>query len=444
MRSKLCRHWAAMFHSILNMLTFVAIAIPLIGCQSLYTTSVEETQLGLLKIEGNFNGFQSIATGGSSIHALIVHGMTSRPPHWSLEFQDTITAKIQYARKSSRDLSIPVRLEDGQDPVVANLAISVYECNPGPTHVCNNQPQLVLYEVTWSPVTDPFKAWIRSVDARTANLQSAGEGRQSVNGEIVKFFTDAFTDPVYYLANPAKIQEPVSKAICAMLVDDYLTDAWQNSDPCRVNHPDDSIADISNIELRDADIEQIRQTRYVFFTYSLGSRILVDTLVRMTNPPQSRLNRIFPGAVKNRAALQEFKSSVTNVYMFANQLSLFDACHLNIADSGKCDDRPILLGASPRQSLTLVAFVDPNDFLSYPIEDRMCQRFGGGASSVQCANVFVSVATTAYNVRGRSDLRVVNPADAHTRYDADPVVLDCLLFGAFGGNGGGRCSAGAH
>jgi hypothetical protein len=67
----------------------------------------------------------------------------------------------------------------------------------------------------------------------------------------------------------------------------------------------------------------------------------------------------------------------------------------------------------------VVAMSDPNDLLSYPIDDRFAARFP--------TDSFVNV---TIGVSGRGLFRVVtNPLRAHTGFEADPRVMRMILNG---------------
>lgn len=163
--------------------------------------------------------------------------------------------------------------------------------------------------------------------------------------------------------------------------------------------------------------------KLIVVTFSLGSKILIDVL--------SELKADGGHVLDNR---------VDMIYMMANQIALlntgdlvnkapktlsekmasdYDVLH-SILDDGTIDAR----NANPKKRV--IAFSDPNDLLSYPIDESSVGELKG-----QYANVAVSVAKKTYKVPvpGVYKYGVVNYLQAHTGYVHDEVVSDYLLFG---------------
>lgn len=163
--------------------------------------------------------------------------------------------------------------------------------------------------------------------------------------------------------------------------------------------------------------------KLIVVTFSLGSKILIDVL--------SELKADGGHVLDNR---------VDMIYMMANQIALlntgdlvnkapktlsekmasdYDVLH-SILDDGTIDAR----NANPKKRV--IAFSDPNDLLSYPIDESSVGELKG-----QYANVAVSVAQKTYKVPvpGVYKYGVVNYLQAHTGYVHDEVVSDYLLFG---------------
>ncbi|APD86541.1 hypothetical protein BM527_10835 [Alteromonas sp. Mex14] len=163
--------------------------------------------------------------------------------------------------------------------------------------------------------------------------------------------------------------------------------------------------------------------KLIVVTFSLGSKILIDVL--------SELKADGGHVLDNR---------VDMIYMMANQIALlntgdlvnkapktlsekmasdYDVLH-SILDDGTIDAR----NANPKKRV--IAFSDPNDLLSYPIDESSVGELKG-----QYANVAISVAKKTYKVPvpGVYKYGVVNYLQAHTGYVHDEVVSDYLLFG---------------
>ena len=151
----------------------------------------------------------------------------------------------------------------------------------------------------------------------------------------------------------------------------------------------------------------------VVISDSMGSKILFDTLLRMTAEA--------PGS---RAALaaQQAVDRLRLLMMTANQIPLLSLADQQIATSllapAAPDSLQLLLqqrlarreAPAADQHLTLVAFTDPNDLLSYTLQT---EKYAGQGVTVY--NILVSNAPTYFGLLERPDY-------AHENYLANPDV----------------------
>lgn len=166
----------------------------------------------------------------------------------------------------------------------------------------------------------------------------------------------------------------------------------------------------------------------VVISESLGSKILFDTLSSMLDERGAT-----PDAKRAADAARQTLDRLAYLVMAANQIPI-----LGLADQGL----PLELGrrALPQDSLqrvlerrsarnvdaagaagiaglTLVAFTDPNDLLSYTLQKEKYERPG-----VAVHNVLVSNARTWFGA-------FENPVDAHVRYLDNPDVGRLIVCG---------------
>ncbi|KQV90872.1 hypothetical protein ASD15_02060 [Massilia sp. Root351] len=172
----------------------------------------------------------------------------------------------------------------------------------------------------------------------------------------------------------------------------------------------------------------------VVIAESLGSKILFDTLSSMLDERGAA-----PGATRAAEAAQQTLDRLAYLVMAANQIPI-----LGLADQGLPLEvgrralpqdslqrvlerrRPRSAGApAPAASeapaaiagLTLLAFTDPNDLLSYTLLKEKYERPG-----VAVHNVLVSNARTWFGA-------FENPVDAHVRYLDNPDVARLITCG---------------
>lgn len=148
---------------------------------------------------------------------------------------------------------------------------------------------------------------------------------------------------------------------------------------------------------------------------SLGSKILFDTLLRMDLAGQRTIDRL---------AYLVMAANQIPLLALADQQAATGAAPTAAAPAGAADSLHALLRkrrapASPRNArpLTLVAFSDPNDLLTYTLER---ERYAG--LGVEVVNVLVSNAPTWLGLLERPD-------HAHANYLLNPDVARMAACG---------------
>ena len=245
------------------------------------------------------------------------------------------------------------------------------------------------YELTWSATTDALKARQFASDATYAS------SRVLVNRQLkAQLIDDALADPVLYIGRYRNhMQFPIMRAIEAIL-HDY--------------QPQDELAIV---------------------TQSLGSYMCYDTLLKM-----SRGERIMGEKDYSADVVQDLIGHTNYVFMLANQLPLLELSEVsnplpirresNTAVKALAEIRRRHKPGARLQrqqaplALHLVAFSDPNDLLSYPLDQSSIS-----GSAIVYSNAVVSVERSAI-------LGVFAwPLTAHTGHDKSKLVMDLLAFG---------------
>jgi len=171
------------------------------------------------------------------------------------------------------------------------------------------------------------------------------------------------------------------------------------------------------------------QDELAIITQSLGSYMSYDTLLKM-----SRGERIMGEKEYSADVVQDLIGHTNYVYMLANQLPLLELSEVSnplplrhasatavkaLAEIRR-QNKPRARLRQPQAPLALhlVAFSDPNDLLSYPLDQSSIS-----GSTIVYSNVAVSVERSAI-------LGVFAwPMTAHTGHDKSKVVMDLLAFG---------------
>lgn len=257
--------------------------------------------------------------------------------------------------------------------------------------------------LVWSPLTTPLKRQLAyDMTGEPTDCSVAGDckpKRAKLNGQ----FKDGLLDDC--LADVLIYQGISRKAIRDKMVE-AITQVVEQSDA-------------------QAHAEGTEPGALVLVAASLGSKMSFDALAEM-------VNRSSPG--RHKSAGETAVRRLGLIFMEANQLPI-----LGLADQEieLAPARPLTAPPVPEDSLqrvlrlksgpqfkaisltglTLVAFTDPNDLLSYRLQPS---RYA--VPGVAVADVLVSNATTYFGLLERPDI-------AHTGYGANPAVTSLISCG---------------
>ena len=270
----------------------------------------------------------------------------------------------------------------------------------------NRRRDLMFYELTWSPITQPDKELIAFDKEQDYVLR-----RAAVNQALRSFVNDIAPDPMAYAGEKREpILVSVGQSICWVVSRSWseLPELTENT-WCGPELPGVG----SRVETDD----------FVLITHSLGSRATLDAMQRLTNLPLTadpRLKRI----------ADEFKSRDVQVFMLSNQLPLLEAGREGQQVVGQIGAYCGPGAAKPGRFFNktqLIAFSDPNDIMSYPVPDRFAEQYINSRLCPSVTNVTINVAAVNA-LLGLGE--VANPLSAHTGYDADERVGALLARGA--------------
>ncbi|KQV53669.1 hypothetical protein [Duganella sp. Root336D2] len=315
--------------------------------------------------DGAFPGLVDFAATapGQSVDVLLVHGMCTHDVRWA----DETVAQLGDALNAQ-----PLRAA-GAAPAADMDGIEIVERT-----IKLRQGQLRIKALVWSPLTTPLK---RQLDYDlSAHLRAT---RAKLNAQAKdKLLDDCIPDALIYqgIARDA-IQQHMAQAILRATGD---------------GPPDAPLLVLSS---------------------SLGSKILFDTLLRMDSAAQGTIDRMaYLVMAANQIpllALADQQVPATAPGMSETVARPLDSLHAVL--------RKRRAGVTPRStntgSISLVAFSDPNDLLTYTLERERYAGFG-----VNVVNVLVSNAATWFGLLERPD-------HAHTNYLLNPDVARMVACG---------------
>ncbi|MET0319863.1 MAG: hypothetical protein ABW069_03970 [Duganella sp.] len=338
---------------------------------------------------------------GHEADVLLVHGICTHDARWAAQ----VVAQLAMQLKPSQ--TAPPAANAAPSAPAARQLLDAAPIEIVPSSVDTRAGRLRFNALIWSPLTTPLK-------------------RQLCYDQTDK--SDICTG-----APPYPYQRPrLNARFKDVLVDDCLPDALIYQGVAR---------DQIQLRMRDAILHVLADSTapadlpLVVIAHSMGSKILFDTLLRMTQEaPDSR------AAVTARRLVDRLRFLV----MAANQIPLLSLADQPLADQPLANQplastapSTIATPAAPPDSLqqllqqrrpdpdrrqdgarlTLVAFTDPGDVLSYTLPP---ERYAGAGVAV--FNILVSNAPTWLGLLERPDR-------AHLDYLANPAVGRLIACG---------------
>lgn len=358
--------------------------------------------LGGCSIEGfPYQGISEHFESEKPLKVLMIHGIGTHYPGYSMRLQKNLAKSIGFDVLSRLPKNIQLVDEQDKNKSIGNLRISLWQEKTG-------RRQMLFYELTWSEITQPYKK-ILSFDM----TQQYSKNRVPFNNMMKGFLDNLLPDPMIYLADPHQlILHSSDQALCWMLSSD-----WQNI-------PDgQSQACFLTAKER---IKKLADENILFVTHSLGSEILMDTIV-------SNMDKIEKYDMRSSKEMRPFvhklQDKKVTVFMMANQLPILlidkplPKVHNQIYSY--CDKNGAYYNKRLFKNMEIVAFTDPNDILSYEIPQAFADTYIDSRVCPAVTNVSVNVAPeiSAFGIG------IVNPVLAHTNYDNSPKVIDLMVYG---------------
>lgn len=342
---------------------------------------------------GTFDGLLDLAEGlppSSIVRVLWTHGMCTHPPSW---IDDRVKRLVDAIGGTTKTVSLR--------PVGSRGASMRTE------RISTRGKTIDVMFLTWSPLTASYKAAL-AYDQSTIDGGDLPYTRATLNRELKRgLVNDCLTDVVVYGGpNGNEIRQAMNEAVCEALGGRF------DGGNCNVS-PGDSPAALALV------------------TESLGSKLLFDAVLHTWNaakdsPDKTAINRLANSLAATRV-----------MYMLSNQVPLLDAAGWvamdRIMESGSVPprmrtsagdvfgllSRARSLAPLVTRPITVVAFSDPNDLLSYRI---VPQHLSEDMKEFRVINVLVSNDTTYFGY-------VERPDTAHCGYPWNPYVFGMLAKG---------------
>jgi len=326
--------------------------------------------------------------------------------------------QLGYSERLQRNLALNMGL-DRVDPVVKTIGLrapSDAKTTPpgvplGSLRVSRytnaNGAELLTFELTWADLLAEERKAMAFDDYGTS-----ARVRADLN-KTLKGLINSFTDPLAYAGERGDlIRGSMLQAFCWM-----ARGVWSDY-PASANEA---------CTWRDTQRNVIQGDDILISTHSLGSRVALDTMQTLGTLRDAMGND--PKARAGLQALDSLRDKDITFFMLANQLPLLQMGQPPPAVSKQtaqyCSANAPRIRDRWFKSLSIVAFSDPNDILSYTIPQSFTADFMDSRLCVTTTNVVVSVAREV----SLAVTSLASPQVAHTAYDSDQRVLSLMTHG---------------
>jgi hypothetical protein len=351
------------------------------------------------RCEGSYDGlgasWREVRTNQAAMRMVIVHGMGGLGPIMP-GYGDTFTRRLADRLHLTNGVTFTTNIPCSGISNILRISRWVPKDHRG---------ELLVYELTWSAMTDGIKAMQFAGDERLKHH------RLMINKNVKEIIDGGFGDAVLYL-NPdyrSKLQAPI----------------------------------LATIEHVDRDMSTNVADKVVFVTFSLGSKMTFDTVIDNTN----------------NTAVQNLAKRAPDIIMLANQVPLLDlGMETNLSPAAitnksslnkflkfiqkeqtapKKGIEPVPPSSNPPPAVIhVVAATDPNDALSFPIEETdipSAGSIGVEAANIYSHNVWLNN-NFAFNIwRGFPSIGIPffleSPVSAHIDYDRNRWLVKKLVNG---------------
>jgi len=336
----------------------------------------------------------------SVIKLMIVHGVGSHHPGYSGRTVANLVGELRLNVVSPQIKSVDLIDPDFPGESIGTLTAQRFTDNA-------HERELVVYELTWSRISDRARANLRFDSSQTHTRH-----RAPLNQLGKTFVNDVLVDPLVYVGvGRQKILSAIRQSMCWA----YSTE-WGGFPEAPAHCRQDDPRYGSRLEM----------DRFFFVTHSLGSRIVLDALETTADDLYAQLD----SDTEASPFLTNLQHHTVTMFMLANQLPLLQAGFDPVPVTGQIG--AYCMPDAPRYDRRIVArtrviaFSDPNDLLSYPIPDDFVQY---GIDSRLCPTVVNMSLNIARVSRLLARDGFANPLTAHTGYNDDERVIGLMTGG---------------
>lgn len=341
------------------------------GCTTPYSPPV------VVKGSPGFQGIVDQLDPSAPLDVVLVHGMCTHDESWAYEAMDEILKAIDINIKPSKEAALTA-----QSTAMQKIQVIQREADTA-------SGKLRFTALVWSKLTEPLKQQLLfDMTGTPSDCWSADDCRPTrarLNGDFKdKLLNDCLADALAY--------EGVSRPVIRRAIVSVLAQVLAESHTSRP---------------------------LVLVSDSLGSKIVFDALSDMLDGAS---------LASTQAVGRNTASRMGLVFMNANQLPILGLADQNVsqpppefaAEPIPVDPLKRYLTARRQQglaALTVVAFTDPNDLLSYRL---LPSKYAG--ENVLIADVLVSNTKTYFGLVSRPDT-------AHLGYSTNPDVARFIACG---------------
>jgi len=400
--------------TIKNGLLLASLSIFLSGCAS-FGKGVAEAVLEKFNVENKDTrvcqiwgkSFEGVATGLAKPHSktkvLMVHGVGDRLPGYSTEFLGKLANELKLTAKSSTHKNIQLLSLSDPEKKLGNLRV---------TRMQNeiSSKEFWFYELTWSEITRDQKALLAFDNSGEYSFR-----RAEVNDVLKKFSNDTGPDPIIYLGESKDlILRAFAQAFCWM-----GKDRWDEI-PRDGRHGCDFTNGLG---------ESFNRDEFVFISHSLGSRITIDGLTRIVSFLESPERKSTLRTI-DRLKREALQKKHVQIFMLSNQLPMLqlgrELPEVTAQHADYCESNGKNYASRMFKKISLVAFSDPNDLLSYAIQDEFSDKYLDSRLCINVTNININIAKVV-DVFGFG--KFANPMEAHVGYTKDDRVVALIAKG---------------
>jgi len=350
-----------------------------------------------------FSGLEPLLKDGLKV--LMVHGIGDHTAGYSAEFLNKLTLEMGLTQKSAGYKTITLFSPVDTEKNLGTIRVHQYFNK-------DRSKTLLFYELLWSSITQEAKKIIA--------YDSTGEyahRRADINDLLKTFSNETMPDSFLYLGDHHQdILSSFIQSYCWMVASNWQNLASNTTDSCDFH--------------AEGFTDNLQKNHYAFVTHSLGSRITIDGLQRMTEF-LSNDSKVYRGSIKKpQTAIQILKQKNTYIFMLANQLPILQLGRKKAEVTQQYDDYCLANGDHFQdriyQSTQLIAFNDPNDIASYPIPYDFSQKYLDSRLCITPSNVEINIAEVT-DLLGFGTF--ANPLTAHSGYKSDARVVAIIAKG---------------